>query len=244
MTQLFPEIIGIDGCLAGWCAVININNTWKINVFGSLEELVNNYPRATHYLIDMPMGLSDANCSRDLDEEMRKKLKPRHSTVFQAPCREVLAMNSYNKANELNREILGKGLSIQSWNLVPKIRELDQLLQTHPGFRDRFYESSPELCFAGLNKGNPLLEKKSQRIGMEKRIRILSSYPNFVINSINTTLTRYNRKQVKIDDILDAWVLCQTGVLGYENGFEIIENEETKRDSCGIPMRIAYFIEN
>lgn len=238
-----PEIIGIDGCVAGWCAVISIENSISIKVYRSLKDLIGEYPKASHYIIDMPMGLGDENCTRDLDSKMKAKLKPRQSTIFQAPCREVLKCDSYEQANKTNRLILGKGLSVQSWNLVPKIRELDHLLRTHPEFRDRFFESSPELCFTGLNSGKPLLEKKSQVEGRKKRIEILGSYPNFSRDTISSVLVRYKRKEVKIDDILDAWVLCLTGLLGNERGFEIIENED-KKDTCGIPMKIIYFNKN
>jgi predicted RNase H-like nuclease len=238
-------VVGIDGCPAGWIAIISKDDEWSYGIFSSIEELVIKFSYANYYLIDMPMGLGDKHISRYLDSWLKSLLKSRHSTVFQAPCREVLAAKNYEKANRINRTILGKGLSIQTWNIMPKIRELDNFLRNNGGVKNRFYETSPELCFAGFNRCKPLLTRKSTSQGTEERISIISkavgdSSSTILIDKI---LNQTRRNQVKFDDILDAFILCITAWKGAKNGFCKILNDDYSADSVGIPMRALYYIE-
>lgn len=240
------KVVGIDGCPAGWIAIICKDSDWSYGVFSSIEELVFEISDADYYLIDMPMGLGDNNITRNLDSSMKKLLRPRHSTIFQAPCRQVLDAENYNDANRINRHILGKGLTIQSWNIVPKIREIDDFLRNTDTFRERFYESSPELCFAGFNDGEPLKTKKSRPEGKTERKSIISKTVSSSLSTklIDEILYKYRRYQVRLDDILDAFILCIAGWQGAANGFKEIINDNYPEDSFGVPLRILYFFEN
>lgn len=241
-------VVGIDGCPAGWIAIICKDDEWSFGVFSSIDELVSEFPQADYYLIDMPMGLGDKHITRNLDNSMRNLLKPRHSTVFQAPAREVLKAESYEEANSINRSILGKGLSIQTWNIVPKIKELDYFLRNKNAkeLKNRFFESSPELCFAGFNGGKPILTRKSTSQGANQRRSIIFRITgnSYSINLINDILNSYKRYQVRLDDILDAYILCITGCYGALKGFSEILNDNYSEDSYGIPLRTFYFLLN
>ena len=79
--------------------------------------------------VDMPMGLSDEPNNK-IDQELRKRLGERRSSLFPTPSSGVLNARTYEEALERNREITGKGISIQAWNLVPQIRQVRKVV--HP----------------------------------------------------------------------------------------------------------------
>ncbi|MBP1156496.1 putative RNase H-like nuclease [Paenibacillus sp. PvR052] len=97
-------------------------------MFGDLMSLWEAYREAGLLLIDMLIGLAAATEPRRCDVLARQLLKlGRASSIFPAPVREVLTASDYVDANALQRRVSGRGLSRQSWALVPKIRSLDEL---------------------------------------------------------------------------------------------------------------------
>ena len=125
------NILGIDGSKSGW---VGVKQSSKQE--GTLEILFKNKlidflsPDIDLIIIDMPVGL-DKNIQqggRLVDKEARKRLLKRKSSIFNAPIRDVLKAKSYNEANTISKN-KGLGISKQSWNLIPKINELDQILQ-------------------------------------------------------------------------------------------------------------------
>jgi len=66
------------------------------------------------------------------------------SSVFPAPVRPVLGCTSYAGC-AVSRAASGRALSVQTWNLVPAIRSLDEALGDAPD--PRVHEAFPELAF-------------------------------------------------------------------------------------------------
>ena len=77
--------------------------------------------------------------------------------MFLAPPRGVLAAGSYDEAGRLHRVLTGGlGMSVQTWHLVPKIREVDAVADD-----PRLVEVHPELSLAELAGTGPLASKKT-----------------------------------------------------------------------------------
>ncbi len=162
------KYIGIDGCKAGWIAwIVSDNAVPAYKVVNTLDELVDELAGSTT-LIDMPIGFSDSQTpDRLCDKAARRFLtSKRGSSVFPVPCREAVYQTDYIAACDANVEKLDKKFSKQTWGIVPKIRELDELIETHPNLSIR--ESHPEVVFAAL-KGEPRRfpneHKKAKRNG-------------------------------------------------------------------------------
>jgi len=52
--------IGLDGCKAGWFAVIIERDMgWRIDIVPDISALWNKYPKASLVLIDIPIGLRE-----------------------------------------------------------------------------------------------------------------------------------------------------------------------------------------
>ncbi len=191
-------LAGIDGAPGGWVIAYADQQLGDVTIgfAPTLDDVGDDVASGACQVaaIDMPIGLSAAG-NRPVDALARKRLGPRSSTFFPTPVRAALCAPDFDTANNLNREISGKGLSIQAWNLVPKINEVDEIWEK--AFADRtvkdgaivdspaidggvikrdvsggLIEAHPELSFAEM-AGQPLMEKKSTPDGVAARLALL-----------------------------------------------------------------------
>jgi predicted RNase H-like nuclease len=232
------RIIGLDGCKGGWiCASIHDvtqNPILSIEFIESLDTLVN--IDFTVGFVDIPIGLSEFEYKRTLDDYLRKMLsKKRKSSVFKAPCRNAVYASSYDLAKEINLKETGKSISIQAWNICPKIKEMEHFILKNPLLN--VWESHPELCFERLNK-QPLLYKKKDPLGKQERLSILLGFFPYFEKTINDFISE---NKSKADDVLDAVCLAVMGYLGVKNKFSSLYPEAHK-DSKKIWVN-AYFVD-
>ncbi|OOP72852.1 DUF429 domain-containing protein [Clostridium beijerinckii] len=239
------SFVGVDGCKYGYVAVNITDNDFEINVFKNIEEICAKYSDSNTILIDMPIGLPENTYDIRPETEGRKILSSRSSCIFTVPCRQAVYEEEYYKANEINRNILGKGLSKQSFSICSKIKEIDEFLNNSPEFKNRLLESHPEICFAMLNidgtMAMPIFENKKTEEGMERRLEVLSRYYEKT-DEIREVLYSDNKLKGIKDDIIDALCLAITGMLGYKNGFKTIPQNPMK-DSKGLFMQMVYAID-
>ena len=52
----------------------------------------------------------------------------RHSSIFNEPIRAILDEPEYEVANDASKRLSGKGLNRQTFAIIPKISEVDQVL--------------------------------------------------------------------------------------------------------------------
>lgn len=227
---------GIDACKSGWCAIGNIKNKLFWGCFANLDELMKKYTQIDRILIDIPIGLSSSNFKRTLDAKARTHLNTRKSSIFSPPSREALYADHYKQALAINREIEGKGLSIQSYNIGSKIKEVDEWFNTKPK-QLQVYEAHPELCFKSLNQNQDLEFSKHDKVGIKERQNLLFSLDKNLEAIYTNLLKNYKRNQVKPDDILDAMALFL--VNNTSEQLKVIADENTI-DETGKKVRIVY----
>jgi predicted RNase H-like nuclease len=232
--------IGIDGCKAGWFIVSLIgSDEWEVRVNQNINAIWETYNKSNIMLIDIPIGFRDKEVEeRSCDYLARKKLSSRSSSVFPVPCREAVYSETYELANEKNKKNTGRGLSVQSWNIVKKIKEVDVLLREYPYAREVMKESHPEIGFWAL-KGKPMDYSKKDRRGFDERVEVLSKQYKHSKEIVDFALNKYLRKEVARDDILDALCLAVNGCIGLRRGFEYIPSS-SEVDSQGLEMKITY----
>ena len=231
--------VGVDGCRAGWLAIgLDAQGSWRVNVFPNVSSLWEHHREASLILIDIPIGLkTEGRAERRCDPQARRLLGPRRSSVFPAPCRGAIYASSYQEACDVNQRLTGKRLSVENWNIIPKIREVDCLLSDDAAARDVIREIHPELCFWGL-AGRPMQHAKKRSEGLSERTRLLQSIYPQTANLINHVLSTYRRKDVARDDILDALAAAVTGLIGGENLASI--PQEPEFDERGLRMEMVY----
>jgi len=201
-------------------------------------------------LIDIPIGLPNGDMpTRNCDHKARHKLGfPRRTSVFSPPGRVTFDAMTHPDASVANRNELEVGLSIQSWAILPKIRQVDHFLagNNNPA-RQIIRECHPELCFWGLNRlahgvRNPVNFNKKTPEGRKARMEILrNSLPHYPADEIYDFATQnFLRRNVARDDIVDAMAAAFTAFLE-PNGTDTFPIEaERQMDACGLPMEMVY----
>ena len=220
---------GADGCRTGWV-------TCRRNADGSLDiRVVKTLAEACEGLsilaVDMPIGFVDhPRPPRACEVEARRLLPGKASSVFPTPCRPALAFTSQATANAFSKK-LGVGINHQTFNLFPKMREVDELLCSRPKLKRVVYEAHPELAFARMNGGKPVLSKKRQPDGFAERLKLLRKH------GFKTKIERLSG--AARDDILDAIAVCRTATL-IAAGTATRLGPAKLRDSLGLPMNIWF----
>ncbi len=97
----------------------------------------------------------------------------------------------------------GKSLSIQAYNLIPKIAEVDSLLVSEER-RRHIVEAHPELAFMRLY-GSPLPHPKKSTAGAKLRTELLGQ--RFGVSEVDDLLAN---RTMPVEDALDALVLLVT----------------------------------
>ena len=232
-------IIGVDGCKAGWISIwIRSDGEVQHEIFPRIQSLWDKFETTDSILIDIPIGLlASGEKERVCDREARKILgKGRGSSVFPVPCRPAVYANSYLSASEVNKNLTGKSLSKQSWNITPKIREVDELLLSNPLARKAFCEVHPELSLWGLNKRTPMAFNKKSERGFQERVAILDRHWANVSGIVREIKALYSTAVIARDDIVDAFAILLMGRLSNKDVYFLPEVNVT--DEEGIPMKI------
>ena len=141
---------GLDGCRAGWVLAALGPEGLEVRVVPTFAEVVAEVDDGTlaALAVDMPIGLPDHDGPRAADRQARRRLGARRSSVFPTPVRATLGALDYADALAISRQVSGKGLSKQAFNLLARIAEVDRIMT--PAHQDRVFECHPELAFAQL----------------------------------------------------------------------------------------------
>jgi len=229
---------GIDGCKAGWI-LISFSDKPHYKVLRTDDELKEAFEEFDRILIDMPIGLEDENYTRECDRLLREKLGADYaSSVFSPPIRPALHAPSYVEANMQSFEYTEKKLTVQAWNITPKIKTVDALLQENEEFRGKVLESHPELLFMNLN-GGMIYQKKNTKKGLRHRLSLVSDHEEIAADFFREIKEEFRRNEVAEDDIVDSLVLALAAKQSVEKGLKTIP-VEPETDSEGMKMAVHY----
>tara|TARA_R110002074_G_scaffold399047_1_gene591706 strand:+ start:5855 stop:6874 length:1020 start_codon:yes stop_codon:yes gene_type:complete len=229
---------GVDGCRGGWFYVCLADGKLSGGTVSRVEGLLEKATLADVVFVDIPIGLREASPGgRQCDTEARRLLGPRASSVFNAPIRGILRLPDYQEANTTSRQLTGKGISKQTWNICGKILEVDAVMRADPKARRIIREVHPELCFYGLANGRPMAHNKKVQAGFDQRLEIIESHLPGARDFIDSALAHYPRNIVAADDILDATVAAITASLG--SHWQTLP-KQPELDCEGLPMEMVY----
>lgn len=240
-------VAGVDGCRGGWIAALHdLKSAWCFHYAATLAAIVDAPQRPKVIAVDMPMGFLEhaEPGGRQCEREARRLLKGKTSSVFAVPVRGVLACPSYPHALKANRASSDHrlGLSKQAWHLVPKMCELDELLVSRPALRSRVFEAHPELAFARLNDGAPVLASKKTEEGRRTRLALLAAagFKDAAARwAEHCRAQSLRRADVAADDAYDALAVCLTARRIAQCDAVTLPSKPG-RDSRGIEMAVRY----
>jgi len=228
-----PTVAGVDNCSSGWVAVLVTffdevaeENHYFLERF---EDLFNLDVRPSFVGVDIPVGLLDdpVEGGRECDRAARKVLgRPRASTVFSPPSRSSLCSSSFEEARKW-------GLNKQSFGILPKVKEMDELMTQDLQVRIR--ETHPELTFfviAGLKAASA---GKKTVAGREERARLLKG--SFF--QVDEGLSKFPSGKAASDDILDAYACAWTAMRMFRGEAGCLP-DDPPRDARDLQMGIWY----
>ena len=230
--------VGVDGCRGGWFYFAHYGDEFLFGVERTVADILARYTIRC-LLIDMPIGLSDADGPpRECDRLARQLLGPRRASVFSPPIRSVLSVADYHSANTRSRELSGRGLSRQTFNIMPRIAELDALMRADHAARKVIREAHPEVCFRGL-AGGPMAHSKRTTPGFDERLAVLSQFWPQTSAAVREALAEFPRAVLARDDVLDALALA---IVAARPKAQLRSLPGTPvQDRCGLPMQMIYW---
>mgnify|MGYP002021528499 FL=1 len=240
--------IGADGCPGGWICVVSAGDGPLRAVFTpSLGDVVA-HPADATVAVDMPIGLPDAEHGmepgiRGRDRAARGLLgHPRSSSVFSAPVRELLAIDSgdivrdHTEASRISQAVSGRKVTRQTMNILPRIREVDELLQSRPALRDRIFEVHPELSFRAL-QGSTVVDGKRTPAGRRCRWDLLADV--FGSEALAGVEEQIRGTPARTEDLLDA-LACLWSADRIARGVHGTVPEPPEHDATGLRMSISW----
>jgi predicted RNase H-like nuclease len=238
-------VAGADGCPPGWAVVLRDVSGRKpaqLMVFATMAELLR-FPMVPALLaIDMPMGLPESvgPGGRAPESELRQLLGERKASLFSIPSRRAIYGADFAAAcaESLATSEPPRKISIQAYNLFPKIRELDALIRNDPGLASIMRESHPEGAFMVMNGNKPLDEPKKMKSaihppGIAQRKALLVDIAGFDA----AFLDQKPPKGVGVDDFMDACA-CAFVAEKLALGTAVSFPQKPDRDAYDIPMAI------
>ncbi len=258
-------VAGVDGCPAGWFVVARFASgleppgtsvrgdgalffegatSWLCAWRRSFAEVVNLVGGEAVIGVDIPIGLLDhaGRGGRRCDREARVLLGPgRTSSVFSAPSRDALDSPTHREANARSKagSVESIGLSIQTFNIMSKVREVDDVLRQGGATQERVHEVHPELAFWEMGGRGTLPPGKKTVAGRQERQRLVEATGWFSGLDLGRTLARFPRALVGRDDILDAAAACwSAGRLARDEARRVPERPPVDRH--GLRMEICW----
>jgi predicted RNase H-like nuclease len=210
-------VAGVDGCRGGWLVVLRQvagSEAPRARLLATFADLLALPEAPAIIAIDIPIGLPERSGigGRRADVEARANLGARQSSVFAVPARAAVAAADYASAcaAALAHSDPPRKVSKQTYNLFPKIREVDALMT--PALQARVFECHPETAFWAMNGRQPLAEPKKVRSrphppGLELRRALLraAGFPADLVAS-----APFPAAQAGADDLLDACACAWT----------------------------------
>jgi predicted RNase H-like nuclease len=220
--------LGVDGARGGWVAVdvVGSTSTARVLRWHRLPVIADVLALPADVVgIDMPIGLPERG-RRPADLAAKSLLGAAHPRVFLTPPRGVLEADDYDEAARLHRMLAdGLGLSIQTWNIVARIREVDAVADD-----PRLVEVHPELSFAVLGGG--ALPSKKTAAGRAARLAALDGWLRAA------TLEDVPAGDDGVDALACAWSALRW-YAGTARTLPELPSGGVDRDAGGRPMRIV-----
>jgi predicted RNase H-like nuclease len=245
-------LAGVDGCAGGWIAafVRPQGGEARIRIMPRLADILYAPEAPSIVAVDVPIGLPGWG-GRAAETLVRPLLGRLNRSVFPIPSRMAVFAETGPFANGRERYAAHrracaiaeatsnppKRITIQTFGILPKIREVDETLRTAPDLAARVFEVHPELAFWRLNGERALAEPKKVKgrayepgLALRRGLLIGAGLPAEAVNAAPL-------KGAGPDDLLDA-LACAAIARRLHAGLARPYPDPPPRDAFGLPMAI------
>jgi predicted RNase H-like nuclease len=145
----------------------------------------------------------------------------------------------YEVAKQIQRRhhARGRGISQQAWRILPKIREVDDLLRADVKRAEQILEVHPEVCFAQWNGGTPISSNKKGAPGKAARAALIDDIWSMQRERLLDELKQTDRGRFEVDDLYDAFAALWT-MRRHRAGRARTLPAAPERDAANLPMQI------
>lgn len=148
--------------------------------------------------VDIPLAVPDGPRRREAEVLAAARLGPARASLFPTPPAPVLDTASHAEACAVARRVTGRGISLQTWHIVPKIRDFQRV-----ELPASVVEAHPELSFRTMAPGTGFASKRTAR-GAGQRVAALAGWadPGPLLGDLPA--------RTRLDDVLDALATAWT----------------------------------
>lgn len=218
-------VAGVDGVPGGWVVARVGAGGVDWSVCADAAAVLADTVGCAAVGVDIPLGLSAGPAPRACDVETARALGRARSSVFPAPPRAVLQAPDHAEACVVARELTGRGISLQSFHIGPKILDWDAL-PTRPA---HVVEVHPELALRRLAPDLVFASKKTAR-GSGQRIAALNRWLDVPAALADLPAG------ARLDDVLDALAAAWSARRFADGVHEVLGPEV---DDRGRPMGVV-----
>jgi predicted RNase H-like nuclease len=232
MSPTLKRFAGVDGFKEGW--VIALADEWpprsiELTHAGTFIGVMDLTSKCIAVAVDIPIGLPQRNSRRTCDLAARTQLGYTRSSVFPAPPRETLICRGPRSFQNAHRKATGRGASLPVWGIVPKIREVDEIMTSE--IQQRVIEFHPEVTWMRLLGGIP--PNKHHAAGLLMRLsHLFLQFPE-IFDLAKTEAAVVS----KLDDLLDAIAGIAAAICKHDRLAEPLGSKE-QIDAKGLKMQI------
>ncbi|WP_259534580.1 DUF429 domain-containing protein [Halalkaliarchaeum sp. AArc-CO] len=216
-------------------------------VFPEIGDLWLRYEEADRILLDVPIGLVDEGDPRRRCDVLAERVLERDEDGDESrgnsdrsvvsPVREATRKRRYSTAAKVHERKTGEQLPEMSFEQVPAIAAVDELVGELPEARATILESRPAVCFRAIG-GEPLQYDRETAGGYAERMRKLAAFDRDGAPTVQAAAEATAGQEVRIEEVLDAVVLGYTARPSPVPLRSLPEDPPT--DERGLPMRIVY----
>lgn len=240
-------LVGVDAYSKGWVAAVQKGSDFGVETFNSFASLAKAFEATAIIAIDIPIGLPEEIVGRGrmAEQAVYPLVHKRRQSVFPMPARavvelcgqrtrglsQILAAHQVASTLARARSSPPRGLSIQSFSILPKVWDVDTELRADPALAERVFESHPEIALTVLNNGVEMQHGKKTAAGQRERkdLLIRSGFPEPLVETRITAIPE--------DDRIDALVMLSVaGRIADERAQSYPERPD--RDAYGLPIAI------
>jgi predicted RNase H-like nuclease len=128
-------------------------------------------------------------------------------------------------------------MSKEAFNILPKIRELDEAISATD--QERVFEAHPELAFAHLS-GTQMRHSKKTAAGRRDRDRLLRRIFASAFQDPVRLRLEHGATHVALDDVVDAYVLAHVADRIRRGSGARLPASDPPPDARGLRMEIWY----